>query len=176
VIAIRAAKQLVAKVASIAEGTGRFVIVSDSGPVGWTFLDRGAAYASYGPGMVMRRTYPMRSTSTAETAVARKRLSESKFGKVLGGPWNYVLLGVRDVRRQNWTLGELNGKFSNEVPAFARRDDQEYRRSFSKPYNIAVQEFLNDAREGEIIKKKNARSSSSSIGRSDDPAISHWWA
>lgn len=176
VTAIRSAKQLAAKVASVASASGRFVIVSDTGPIGWTFLDRGAAFTTYSPNLVIRRTYPMRRAPASNSEKERKRANENRFGKVIGGPWNYVLLSLRDVRRQGWKLEPLEGKFRNEVSTSDRRDSTTYRVNFSKPYNVAVQETLNDAREAENIKKKNARPGSSTIGRSDDPNISHWWS
>lgn len=169
---VRLAKDLASRVIEIAASSGRFTTVSDSGPVGPAFLDLGAAFATYGPSMSMNRTYQVvRSPAKPEA----NRIREAKFGKVLGGPYNYVLLRLRDVRAQNWTLESTNGKCGNEVPPGVRRGpDYRYRVEFSKPYNVAVQEVLNDLRDRELIKTKNARPGRSLLGRSDDSLIVPW--
>lgn len=174
---IRVAKELAAKVAGIARDTGRFTVVSDAGPVGPAFLDSGAAFTTYAPGMTMRRTYPFVKAPKEQTRAIKKRLQESKCGLVLGGPWNYSLLRYRDVRAQGWRLEEVAGKAANEVPATLRgAEPWTYRVNFSKPYNTAVQEVLNDARDRELNGKKNARPGSSILGRSEDPSIAPWAA
>ena len=157
--AIRSAKDFVAKVVSAATDRGRFTIVSDAGPVGPAFLDLGAAFTTYGPGMTMRRTYPFMQAPKDQTKSVKKRVRESKYGMVLGGPWDYVLLRLRDVREQDWKLQPLDKKAENVVPQPLRRKGMEdrYRVEFSKPYNAAVQEMLNDLRDRELNVNKNAK-------------------
>ncbi len=174
--AIRSAKDFVAKVVSAAADRGRFTIVSDTGPVGPAFLDLGAAFTTYGPGMTMRRTYPFMQAPREKAPTIRRRVREAKYGMVLGGPWDYVLLRFRDVREQKWTLEQLDRSADNVVPEPLRRKgfEDRYRVEFSKPYNTAVQEMVNDYRDRELNGKKNAKPGRSILGRSDDPAISPW--
>lgn len=175
--AVQTALDLSSKVTGIAAQSGRFTIVGDVGPVGPVFLDEGVAFTTYGMGMTMRRTYPMMRAPQTQTRAAERRFRESKYGKVLGGPWDYVLLRYRDVRNRGWKLGEVNGKFTNEVPPSLRGGPPEsYRREFSKPYNTAVQEVLNDLREREIVVNQNARPGRAILARSGDPMISAWGA
>jgi hypothetical protein len=172
---VRTAKDFSTKVANVAGGSGRFTIVSDTGPVGPAFLDLGAAFSTYGLGMTMRRTYPFIKASTEQTPSARQRVRESKYGVVLGGPWNYVLLRYRDVRNQGWTLEGVDGRADGRVPETLRGGPYErYRVDFSKPYNTAVQELLNDSRDRELNGKKNARPGKSTLGKSEDPSIAPW--
>lgn len=174
-VAVRSAKDFTSKVIRIATERGRFAIVSDVGPIGPSFLDQGAAFTTYGLGMSMHRTYPIMRPPKKTTRPAKKRVRESKYGRVLGGPWNYILLRYRDVRNQNWKLEDPVGKFVNEVPRSLRGAPyDQYRVNFSKPYNAAVQEVLNDARERELNSNKNARPGKSVLGRSDDPTIAPW--
>jgi hypothetical protein len=174
--AIRSAKDFVARIVSAAADRGRFTMVSDTGPVGPAFLDLGAAFTTYGPGMTMRRTYPFMQAPKEKTPAVKKRVRESKYGMVLGGPWNYILLRFRDVREQGWKLELLDKKAEHVVPEPLRRKgmDDRYRVEFSKPYNAAVQEMLNDLRDRELNGKKNAKPGQSILGRSDDPTISPW--
>ena len=173
--AIRTAKDLATKAAGIARESGRFLIVSDTGPVGPAFLDLGAAFATYGMGMSMSRTYRMVRAPKKQTPTTRKRVHESKYGKTLGGPWNYVLLRYRDVKAQGWKLEDPTEKFASEVPPSLRYGPEDrYRIDFSKPYNTAVQEVLNDLRERELNIEGNSRPGKASLGKSDDPSIAPW--
>jgi len=173
--AIRTAKDFSARVIGIASSLGRFAIVSDTGPVGPTFLDLGAAFSTYGMGMTMHRTYPIMRSPKKKTRTTKKRVREAKYGKVLGGPWNYVLLRYRNVRDQNWTLEDPAGKFPKEVPPSLRGGPYDrYRIDFSKPYNTAVQEVLNDLRERELNNQTNTRPGKALLGKSDDSTIGSW--
>ncbi len=173
--AVRMAKDFAAKVINITADGGRFTMVSDTGPVGPAFLDIGAAFSTYGMGMTMHRTYPIMKPASKKSPAIKKRAREGKYGKVLGGPWNYVLLHYRDVRNQDWTLEDLGGKFENVVPrSLQGGPDDRYRIDFSKPYNTAVQETLNDSRERELVRNKNARPGKSTLGKSEDSTIAPW--
>lgn len=163
---IRTAKEVVSRVAGIANGAGMFVWVSDTGAVGPVFLDRGASFASYHPGMTPRRAYTAGGADDEDDT--------HNYGKVLG-LYTYELFDREQIRSRGWRVDD-NGRFLREVPVELRADRiyKAYRVGFGKPNNVAVEEWVNEHRTREILENGNARAGSAQVARSNDPRISAW--
>lgn len=158
------AKNLVQDVSKTAQEAEIFTWVSDAGPAGPVFLDLGASFTTYHPGMTPGRVYSTGGPGRADL----------KYGKVLG-LWDFNLYGRPDVESKGWALSET-GLFRSEVPRPLRGDGsfKDYRVEFGKPYNVSVAQRVNNERMTELSDNGNAKPGHAHVGQSTHDLIAPW--
>lgn len=163
---VQRAKMMMTRITTYAASRGIFVWVCDAAPAGLSFLDLGASFVSYHPGILPRRAF-------MEGGAPKDGDRSALYGKILD-LWRYGLVNRQALEANDWKL-PATGYMPSKVPkALQEASEVQFRKDIQKPNNVAVQQFLTDLRLKELRQDRNHNPSARIMSQSPDDRFTVW--